>query len=68
MFWRNNMPAKKKTSAKKKVAPPKACLRQVDPNTQIVSDDPRFKEVEETTEEKLKKGYVRVDKNTIVKA
>ena len=60
------MPAKKKTSAKKKAASPKMCLRQIDTNTQMMSDNPRFKEVTETTEEKLKKGCVRVDKNTIV--
>ena len=53
----------KKTAAKKS---PKLCLRQIDPNTALMSADERFPEVK-VTEEKLAKGYVRVDANTVVK-
>lgn len=44
------------------------CLRQIDATTQLVCDDEFFPPVHKTEEEKLEKGYVRVDATTVVKA
>lgn len=53
----------KKTTASK----PKKCLRQIDPTTQLISDDPNFPEVLAPKSVPLPKGYVRVDDSTVVK-
>ena len=61
------MPAKKKATAKKP-AKPKLCLRKIDRNTVMMSDDPKFPEASDTEKsEKLPKGMHRVDPHTVVK-
>ena len=57
----------KKKAPSKTVSKPKMVLRQIDPNTRLISDNPMFPEVPEMETEKLPKGYVRADKNTVVK-
>lgn len=57
--------AKKKVTTKKSEAP-KMCMRWIDRNTKMLSDDPAFKEVSEGNMTQLPKGTVRVDKNTVV--
>lgn len=46
---------------------PKMCLRQVDPSTQLMSDDPYFPEVLAPKSSPLPAGFVRVDDSTVVK-
>ena len=60
------MATKKKVS--KKSEKPQLCLRKIDANTHMVSDDPKFQPVTASEMEKLPKGMVRVDPNTVVKA
>lgn len=64
----------KKVQAKKKVTASKPsvkegnlmCLRQVDKNTVVMSDDPSLPP-HKVTPEKLAKGFTRVDSSTVVK-
>lgn len=61
------MATKKKSSEKKETpAKPKMCMRWIDRNTKMLSDDPRFKEVSEGQQTQLPKGTVRVDAHTVV--
>lgn len=62
------MPRKKKATEKSESKPeaPQKVLRQIDSNTQLVSDNPKFPEVKETLEEKLEKGMVRVDAHNVI--
>ena len=52
---------------KRSMAPGK-CLRQIDASTQLMSDNTMFPPVEDSKEEVLEKGYIRVDASTVIKA
>lgn len=56
-----------KKVTKKRTSKPKKCLRQIDPSTQLMSDDPSFPEVLSPKSEPLPMGHVRVDDSTVVK-
>lgn len=44
---------------------PELCLRQIDQNTQLMSDDPQFPVVRKTSDV-VPEGFVRIDKYTVI--
>jgi len=65
------MPAKKRTAKKaetKSSPKPAMCMRYVDSNTLIMSDDENLKPAEEAKQsQELPKGMRQLDANTIIK-
>lgn len=55
------------SKAPMKRSKPKMCLRQIDASTQLMSDNPCFKEVLQAKSIPLPEGHIRVDDSTVVK-
>ena len=64
------MPQKLKTDTTKETPTPKTegklLLRRVDSTTAIMSKDEWLEPVPETVEEKLEKGFTRIDESTVI--